>query len=191
MNTAAWCSCRKPKLASAPVGWCPWWCAGWQSQEDKELVGSAQIDALLQDPNLPFADSFCVDVGDTSYSKPACLHSKRHHAQLVSIARLRGTRVLYRPFVPDPTATSQSTGRPRRFGDRFAPARASYLARAGRDGDAVRETSRRGQGYRVEIKAWHNMLMRGKNKPYRMPMERYPFTLLQVVRYDAGWQSGL
>jgi hypothetical protein len=29
------------------------------------------------------------------------------------------------------------------------------------------------------------MLMRGKNKPYRMPMERYPFTLVQVVRYDA------
>jgi hypothetical protein len=153
------------------------------SQEDKELAGSAQIEALLQDPNLPFAESFCVDVGDTSYSKPACLHSKRHHAQLVSIARLRGTRVLYRPFVPDPTATSQSTGRPRRFGDRFV---LQEPATWHEPDETVtgRETSRRGQGYRVEIKAWHNMLMRGKNKPYRMPMERYPFTLLQVVRYD-------
>ena len=48
----------------------------------------------------------------------------------------------------------------------------------------VWEQSRRGQIYRVEIKAWHNMLMSGKRKPKRLPMHRYPFTLVQVVRYD-------
>ena len=155
-----------------------------QSQEDKELVGSTQLDELLQDPHLPFADSFCVDVGDTRYSKPACLHSKRQHAQLVSIARLRGTRVLYRPFVPDPTATSLPTGRPRCFGDRFALQEPATWHEPD-ETVTLSETSRRGRGYRVAIKAWHHMLMRGKNKPYRMPMERYPFTLVQVVRYDA------
>ena len=28
------------------------------------------------------------------------------------------------------------------------------------------------------------MLMPGKNKPQRIPMYRYPFTLVQVIRYD-------
>ena len=42
--------------------------------------------------------------------------------------------------------------------------------------------SRRGQ-YTAWIKAWHNMLMSGKRKPKRL-MHRYPFTLVQVVRYD-------
>ena len=155
-----------------------------RTNEDKELVGSEQIDALLKDPALPFGESFCVDVGDTSYSKPACLHSKRHHARLVSIARLRGTRVLYQQFVPDPEAAeSPSAGRPQRYGERFAlqepdtwhqPAEAVTLF----------EESRRGKQYRIEIRAWHNLLMPGKNKPKRIPMERYPFTLVQVTRYD-------
>ena len=153
------------------------------STEDKELVGSAQINALLQEPGLPFADNFCVDVGDTSYSKPACLHSKRQHARLVSIARLRSTRVLYRPFVPDPTETGQAVGRPSCFGDRFGLQDPETWHEPD-EAVTLWETSRRGKVYRVEIKAWFNMLMRGKNKPYRIPMARYPFTLVQVVRYD-------
>jgi hypothetical protein len=38
--------------------------------EDKELVGAAQIDALLCDDALPFASELCVEVGDSGYSKP-------------------------------------------------------------------------------------------------------------------------
>ena len=38
--------------------------------------------------------------------------------------------------------------------------------------------------YRVEIQAWHNLLMPGKNKPERLPMHKYPFTLVRIVRYD-------
>ena len=77
------------------------------TNEDKELVGSGQIDALLKDSKLPFGKSFCVDVGDSSYSKPACLHANRHHRHLVTVARVRGTRVLYQQFVPDPDETKQ------------------------------------------------------------------------------------
>jgi hypothetical protein len=91
--------------------------------------------------------------------------------------------VLYRPYVPDPTETNQAGGRPRRFGDRFA-LQESETWHEPDETTTFKETSRRGKVYRVEIKAWHNMLMRGKNKPYRMPMEDYPFTLVQVVRYD-------
>ena len=144
------------------------------SEADKELVGNAQIKALLEDPNLPFAEHFCVNVGDTSYSKPACLYGTREHDLLVSIARLRGNRVLYRPYVPNPTETNQPGGRRRRFGDRFA-LREPETWHEPDETATFKETSRRGKVYRVEIKAWHNMLMRGKNKPYRMAMEDYPY----------------
>jgi hypothetical protein len=154
-----------------------------KTSEDKELVGSEQINELLTDPALPFGDRFCVDVADSSYSKPACLHSKRQHSQLVSITRLRGTRVLYQQFVPDRNEVRSGAGRSQHYGERFA------LQEPGtwHEPDEVVtlwDRSRRGKLYRIEIKAWHNMLMPGKNKPYRIPMYRYPFTLVQVVRYD-------
>ena len=67
-------------LSEAEEGMSPSWViplmtSRVSTNEDKELVGSGQIDALLKDPKLPFGKSFCVDVGDTSYSKPACLHA--------------------------------------------------------------------------------------------------------------------
>lgn len=154
-----------------------------RTSEDKELVGSDQVNALLSDPELPFGESLCVDVADSSYSKPVCLYSKRQHPQLVSISRLRGTRVLYRQFVPDPNQAQSGAGRRRQYGERFALSEPESWHEPD-EAKTVWERSRRGQRYRVEIKAWHNMLMPGKNKPYRIPMYRYPFTLVQVIRYD-------
>jgi hypothetical protein len=155
-----------------------------RTSEDKELVGSKQIDALLKDPVLPFGESFCVDVGDTSYSKPACLYSKRHHSRLVSVARLRGNRVLYQEFMPDPKAAeSSSAGRPKRYGERFALQEPETWHQPDEE-VTIMEKSRRGKRYQIEIKAWYNMLMPGKNKPQRIPMGRYPFTLVRIVRYD-------
>lgn len=158
------------------------------TSEDKELVGSAQIGALLQDSKLPFGQDLCVDVGDTSYSKPACLHANRGHRQLITIARLRGTRVLYQQFVPDSpdseeTKSSAGAGRPRHYGERFALQEPETWPQP--DEQMTRtEKSRRNKTYQVKIKAWHNILMPGKNKPQRLPMHRYPFTLVQVIRYD-------
>lgn len=154
-----------------------------KTREDKELVGSEQINALLRDSSLPFGESLCVDVADSSYSKPACLYSKRQNRRLVSVTRLRGNRVLYQRFVSEAETTKSGAGRPCHYGERFALGEPDTWHQP----DEVvtfNERSRRGKVYRVEIKAWHNMLMPGKNKPYRIPMYRYPFTLVQVVRYD-------
>lgn len=153
------------------------------TNEDKELVGSEQINALLTDPKLPFGDSFCVDVADSSYSKPACLYSKRQHPRLVSITRLRGNRVLYQRFVPESEAVSSGAGRRQQYGARFA-LREPDTWHEPDEAVTFSERSRRGKVYRVKIKAWHNILMPGKNKPQRIPMYRYPFTLVQVIRYD-------
>jgi len=172
----------------AEVGMSPSWVIPLMTcrvptDEDKELMGSGQIDALLKDSKLPFGNSLCVDVGDSSYSKPACLHANRHHLNLVTIARLRGTRVLYQQFVPDPNETKRPVGCPRSYGKRFSLQEPETWHQPDEQ-MTIKERSRRGKKYHVKIRVWHNMLMSGKRKPKRLPMHKYPFTLMQVVRYD-------
>jgi len=145
--------------------------------DDKELVGAGQIDGLLQDRHLPFQRSLCVEVGDTSYSKPAYLQANRHHPNLITVARARGTRTFYRQVVDG--AADQAPGHPTWFGDVFSlkdpatwpPPDATVRLPA---------VSRRGKHYRSEVQAWHNLLMRGKREPKPLPMHRYPFTLVRM-----------
>jgi len=46
------------------------------------------------------------------------------------------------------------------------------------------ETSRRGKAYTVEVQAWHNMLMTGKTKPEKFPIDACPFSVVRIFRYD-------
>ena len=75
------------------------------SHEDKELVGAQQVAALLRDPALPFHKDLCVEVADSSYSKPAYLCANRQQANLVTITRVRGNRTFYQAAAPPPAPT--------------------------------------------------------------------------------------
>ena len=155
------------------------------TDEDKELVGAEQVDLLLKDSRLPFGRDLCVEVGDTSYSKPAYLHANRHHCHLVTIARVRGTRTFYQQHVP--TGSESGAGHPTWYGDSFSLKEESTWHEPD-ETLTITERSRRGKVHRIEIQAWHDMLMRGKYKPQRLAMHRHPFTLVQVVRYDEQGQ---
>lgn len=154
--------------------------------EDKELVGAAQIDALLTDGKLPFHVSTCAEVGDSSYSKPEYLAANRHHTNLITIARVRGNRTFYRQ--PCDEAAKVGRGHPTWFGQTFRlPDPTTWHAPD--ETDTLSEVSRRGNHYRMEIQAWHKMLMRGKRQPQPLPMHHYPFTLVRIVRYDEEGQQ--
>jgi hypothetical protein len=158
------------------------------STQDKELVAASQIDALLSGEKLPFASSLCVEVGDSSYSKPEYLVANRHHANLVTIARVRGNRTFYRQVLAKESEPKR--GHPTWYGDAFdlkqpatwpAPDETATLTQA----------SHSGKRYQVSLQAWHNLLMPGKQKPTPLPMHRHPFTLVRIVRYDEqGVQVG-
>ena len=47
------------------------------TEADKELVGARQMQALLDDEAALWHNELVVEVGDTSYSKPAYLHANR------------------------------------------------------------------------------------------------------------------
>jgi len=156
------------------------------SADDKEAVGAAQIDALLQDPTLPFHDQLCVEVADSKYSKPAYLHAHRKHANLVTIVRVAGNRTFYRQ--PQADVQREGAGHPRWYGARFALGDPSTWSAA--DSHACTwHVSRRGKRYRVEIHTWRNCLMRGQRTPEVLPMQHYPFTLVRIVLYDQDGQA--
>lgn len=157
--------------------------------EDKERVGARQIEMLLQDAKLPFSRELTVEVADSSYSKPAYLHAHRKFPNLVTIVRVRGNRTLYHQYVPtEGEIEHPNQGHPRWYGERFALSdSATWTAPDETWGQW--ETSCRGKLYRVEIQAWHNLLMTGKQKPERLPMHEYPFTLVRIVRYDEEGQE--
>jgi hypothetical protein len=153
---------------------------------DKELIGADQVATLLADEELPWHDELVVEVGDTSYSKPAYLYANREYDNLVTIARARSNRTFYTQYVYP--AGERPPHRPRRYGEAFklpdpttwhAPDVATSFA----------WTSRGGHPYTVRIQGWYNMLMPGKNKPQRIPMADYPFTLVRVSVYRADGTS--
>lgn len=141
------------------------------SQENKEMVGAKQVGALLKDDELPFGKGLCVEVVDSAYSKPVYLNANRDTEKLVTIARARGTRTFYRE--PNPEAeTKDDKGHPTWYGTPFCLKAPNTWGMP----DDVAETtfiSQRKVVYRVEIQAWHNLLMRGKKD---IPMHQHPFT---------------
>jgi hypothetical protein len=152
------------------------------TSENKELVGASQVDALLKDPQLPFGQGLCVEAVDSSYSQAAYLYAHRGHPNLVTLARLKSNRILYHQA--DPTlAQLKSAGHPTWYGTPFRLSTSENRA-APDETLSFWETSRRGKPYRVEIQAWHNMLMRGHCRPQPLPMHNYPFTLVCITRYD-------
>jgi hypothetical protein len=151
------------------------------STDDKELVGAGQINGLLSAVNLPFRNQLCVEVGDTSYSKPAYLHANRHHRHLVTIARVRSNRTFYRQVVTGPMPRKR--GHPTWYGATFSLSDPTTWS-APDETATLTQVNQRGKPYQVQIQAWHNLLMRGQQQPVTLPMQHYPFTLLRIVHVD-------
>lgn len=148
------------------------------SQENKEMVGAKQLGDVLADKDLPFGEALCVEVADSAYSKPAYLNANREHTNLVTIARARGTRTFYRQ--PAPEKQPAEKGHPTWYGEPFRLKEPETWGTP----DQIAETtfvSHKKILYRVEIQAWHNLIMRGKKG---CPMRQYPFTLVRIRWYN-------
>ena len=153
-----------------------------RSVSDKELEGAIQVNVLLDDPQLPFHDQLCVEVGDTSYSKPKYLFANRAKSNLVSLVRVRGTRTFYQPA---PVVNhSNHRGHTAWYGAAFSLQNPSTWP-VPDETMTLQLTSRQGREYRIELEAWHNLLMRGKRKPVAIPMQHYLFTLARIRLYSS------
>lgn len=135
-----------------------------KSREDKEEVGGEQMASLLADERLPFHGELCVEVGDTSFSKPAYLAANRQFSNLVTIARVRSNRTFYIQPAEQEASEREHLGHPTWFGQAFRLADPETW----QEPDETLTTTHlscRGRLYQVRIQAWHNKLMRSKPKP--------------------------
>ena len=116
------------------------------TSQDKELVGGSQVDALLNDPQLPFGQDLCVEAVDSSYSQLAYLHAHRRHLNLVTVARVKSNRTFFYQYQPV-TGEAKGTGHPTWYGSPFALPKSE--GRAAPDETLTRwETSTSGKRYR-------------------------------------------
>lgn len=156
------------------------------SKADKEMTGSTQIGKLLEDEQMPWHDELTVEVVDSSYSKKLYLCTNRQHDKLVTVSRVASNRVFYRS--PEVSGEPAGRGHPKWYGEVFRLKEPEGWHQP-EETATTAYTSRRGKQYQVQLKSWHNMLMRGKRGPVKLPMQQHPFTLIQVVLIDLETQQ--
>jgi hypothetical protein len=173
------------KDSEQPVPWVvPLSCQRVKPDESKTVVGAKQIGKLLGDARLPFHKQLTVEVGDSDYSQPAYLAANREQEHLLSVVRCRGNRTLY---CQKSRSATETGGAPGYYGNPFK-LKDPVTWHEPDEQIQLPFISRRGHQYQVTIQAWHNMLMRGKNKPERIRMYKYPFTLVRIVVRDEEGQ---
>jgi len=128
-----------------------------KSQEDAELVGAEQLEALLSDAAMPWSGALAVIVGDTRYSKATHLWSLLQHRNWVQVVRVRNNRVFYRSHRPEPRA-KKGRGRPRVYGERFALNEPETWPELDKRYE-WREKRSRGGVHTMAIQVWDDLLM--------------------------------
>jgi len=150
------------------------------SEETDLEVGVDQVQAVLADEALPFGDGLCVTVGDTTYSARSFVGPLAPQASWVTLARLRGNRVLYRPAL-SPEEDAAPPGHPTWYGAPFDLKNETTWGPPDEE-TQVDYLTPRGRRYRVHLQGWHSLLMRG-SRAY--PMHRYPFTVVRARVFNA------
>lgn len=138
-----------------------------KSDKTGTQVGVEQVADIFSDETLPFAKDLCVQVGDGAYSQVPFLgpvsHMNKDH--LVTVARLRGNRIIYR-CAPVIEKNPRKRGRPARYGQPFKLKDETTWAEPNEEEELLYITPK-GRRYRVQIQAWQDLVMRG-TKEYEM-----------------------
>lgn len=146
-------------------------------------IGIAQLNTVLNHPNVPWSDALCVAVVDSAYGNKKFLAPLHEHQNLVSVVRARSNRVFYQS--PVHSQSPPTKGHPRWFGERFALSKQQTWHEPNEITHTNYQT-RRGRTIEVTITVWHNMLMRGGKG---LPTHQCPFTLLRVVSVDESGRT--
>jgi len=145
------------------------------SRENPCTVGADQLATLIKDFELPFANQLCLHVGDTVYAAVRYLNDNNEHKNLVSAARLRSNRSLY--FQPQGIEET-APGHPTWYGKVLKLKNANHYQAD--EETLTTYTSHTGRTFNVRIKAWDNLLMRGKQD---CPMHDQPLKLIRIEAF--------
>ena len=160
------------------------------SHQKATEVAQEQFDLLLgQDGVGPVGrksygvgpkDELCVAVTDAEYSATSYLASTHQHENLVTIARFRSNRKLYRPYCASGSAKKRAQGHPRWYGKAIHVDDKRVWQKPDKTTTAI-WTTKRGKKYTVTISAIVNLRMRGTRTA---PMHDKPLTLVRIQVTD-------
>ena len=144
-------------------------------------VGVEQVADVFFDETLPFAKNLCVQVGDTAYSQVPFLGpiSHMHLDHLVTIARLRSNRTVYRP-APAVLKEPGKRGRHPWYGQPFKLKDETTWGPPDEETELSYITPR-GCSYHVQIQAWKDLLMRGTRE---YDMHQQFFTVIRCCVFN-------
>jgi len=145
------------------------------SKENPCTVGGGRFTTLIKDRELPFASKLCLHVGDGAYAAVRYLSGNKEQKNLVSAARLRSNRSLY--FQPQ-EVTESGQGHPTWYGKVLKLKNANHYQFDEQTHTTF--TSHTGRIFNVHIKAWDNLLMRGKRD---CPMHDQPLKLIRIEAF--------
>ncbi len=163
--------------ADAPIWALPVACERVRAEASPVLVGAAQLQALMSDPEMPWhgqQKALVVHVADSTYSQKAFVPAAAH-PDLVHVLRVRTNRLFY---APASRPAHRRRGRPRLYGQPF---RLNDPATWWPPDQVVEwEQAGPGRSRRVQVHVWYTMLMKG--------LADHPFTLLKVLFLDEAGQ---
>lgn len=154
------------------------------STSEKDTVfGVKQWCEIIKDENNHFTDKRCVGVFDAAYSSAYCIaaFNDNQSGNAIFIARLRGDRVLQRPY----TGEQNSQGRPIIF-DTDNPFDLKNEATWGEPAQSSSciWTTKKGKQHIVHIEVWYDIRMRGHHDA---KIQETPLMVSKVtVRNQAG-----
>ena len=127
-----------------------------------------------------FKNKLCVVAADSAYSSPECIVESAKNPNQVHVGRVRSNRVFHYPTFND---TIKKMGRKKQFGEQFKLKDETTWHEPDEEIEFT-ATTKKGKKQVIEIKCWHNIMMRGKNKANT---SGHPFRLVQICVYkEAG-----
>lgn len=184
-------------LSASESGWCPPLALERLSVEDDlTAVAVRQIQALLQDVQLPFSEALCVLRADTAYGKASFLAPLYQLDHLVLIVRLRaGMRVWEPAEDSDPNGGARQVygtkrylldaSRKKTYHKKGVPYQVWQPALSELPEDeSLQQQIVLGNGRKaiLDIRRWNNLLLRSKKGAC---MKHKPLDILRVMIVDA------
>ncbi len=138
-------------------------------------VGMKQLAQTIE--QLGLKEELTISVGDSLYSSLACRQSASEMENHVHLFRLNSRRNVYGYVEPK---KSNVAGRHKEYGAKMALQQIETHPEC----DEITHTTwttAKGKTYQVELRAWHNRLLRG-TRTFRSA--QHPFTLIQILVLD-------
>ena len=162
-------------------------------ESDKNAEILAQIEAVMNQDEMPFKDTLTFFNGDSSYGKAAIIAPLHRYSKLVGILRMRGGMKVWTCH----KGGQKDSGARRVYGEKYylretdkevtdkksgrQSTQSSINNLSADETDSYEMTMKNGRAVNIDVKRWNDVLIRGKGEA---KMKDKPFDIVHVSIRD-------